>query len=155
MQENLWTRFDDIAKPEEVESAKSSFTPIDAGRYVAVLEKIEAGESQQGTPMLKVQFRTDTNKMIFYNQVLQNLSNPDITASNIAKASSFVDSLTGESVAFTGLGAFAERIGQIEVGKTYEVQVSYGKKDLECKFAIVRVLNEVTDSESDGEEIPF
>ena len=34
MQENLWTRFDDIAKPEEVESAKSSFTPIDAGRYV-------------------------------------------------------------------------------------------------------------------------
>ena len=46
-------------------------------------------------------------------------------------------------------------LDRLKLEKLMNVQVSYGKKDLECKFAIVRVLNEVTDSESDGEEIPF
>ena len=99
---NLWERFENIATTEEVESAKAEFTPMAEGRYKVRLEEIEAGESKSGLPMLKGKFRViESNRVIFYNQVLQNLSYPFITAKNIASATIFINGLTHEALEFT------------------------------------------------------
>jgi hypothetical protein len=143
---NLWERFDGIATPSEVENAKSQFEPIEAGKYEVVLEELAPSESQNGLPMLKGKFRTLENRVIFYNQMLQNASNPTMTAVNIAEAVKFLDGITGEEVAFTSLGALANRVTEITLGGRYEIEVSYGKKDLEQKFPKLKVLTIVPDA---------
>ena len=84
---NIWDRFDSIVKPEEVIEAKSKFEPTEAGKYEVTLEELIPSENKDGLPALKGRFRTiEGNKVIFYNQNLQNLNFPEMTAVNIAEA---------------------------------------------------------------------
>lgn len=150
---NLWERFEGIANADEVAEAKSSYTPVEAGAYVAILEKFEATESQSGLPMLKAQFRLLNNRVVFYNMILQNVNNPEWTARNIAQAVTFVNKVTGEDVEFTSLGDLAQRVKNTVLGKQYDITVTYGKNDVEMKFAKVSVKGEYKELTDD--DIPF
>jgi hypothetical protein len=153
---NLWDRFDDIASAEEVAEAKSTYEPIQAGDYKAKLEELTPAESQNGLPMLKGKFRTlEGNKVIFYNQMLQNLNAPNMTAVNIAEAVSFVGAVLGEEVEFKGLSALAELIQTIPMGGEYTVRVSYGKKDAEMKFPKLKIVGRANESVEDSDVPPF
>lgn len=154
---NLWERFEGIVNPNEVAEAKTQFAPIEAGKYQMVLEEIAPAESKEGLPMIKGKFRTiEGNKVVFYNQMLQNLNYPSMTAVNVAEAVTFISGLIGEDIVFTGLSKFAEIISSIEVGKTYTVEVSYGKKDLEMKFPKLKVSPAKTEVPYLGTaELPF
>lgn len=139
---NIWERFENIASKDEVASAKSQFSPLLAGDYKAMLETIEPSESKTGLPMIKGKFRTvEGNRVIFYNQTLQNLSNPNMTAINIAEAVTFIGGLLGEDIEFDGLGAFANLIGTIPTGVEYMVNVAYGKNDYEMKFPKLKIIS--------------
>lgn len=145
---NVWERFDGIASAEEVTEAKTQFAPIDAGDYEMVLEELKPAESADGLPMIKGKFRTvEGNKVVFYNQMLQNLNYPNMTAVNIAEAVTFVGGLIGEDIEFTGLTKFAETVESVTVGETYTINVSYGKKDTEKKFAKLKFVKTI--------ELPF
>lgn len=145
---NLWERFNGIANTEEVNTAKKQFEPIKAGTYRMRLEEFKADENRDGLPMVKGRFRTDTNKVVFYNQQLQNLNYPDMTATNIAKAVQFVSCLLCKDIEFTTLGDFADTIATVPIGDFYEVKVSYATKDIEEKYPLLEVLSKET-------ELPF
>jgi hypothetical protein len=153
---SLWDRFDTIATPSEVMEIKSSFDPIEAGKYTAVLEKLEASESKSGLPMLKGQFRTLDNKVVFYNQMLQNLSDPKMTAVNIAEAVKFISALKQVDIEFEGLASLALVVEGIPTGTTYDIQVKYGTKDVEQKFPKISIIG-LTDSNTDvnDDDLPF
>lgn len=158
---NLWERFDSIVTVDEVVDAKNQFTPIEAGDYNAVLEKLEPSESKNGLPMLKGQFRTvEGNKILFYNQMLQNLSNPNMTAVNVAEAVTFLGALLGEDVEFQGLAKLAELVTSIPLGAEYVVNVSYGKNDFNMKFPKLKIVQKVEGYSQDNfsvnnEDLPF
>lgn len=148
--QNLWERFDTIADPTEVMEAKSQFEPIDAGEYEVVLEELSAAESKLGLPMLKGKFRLITNnRILFYNQMLQNLNYPNMTAVNIAEAVDFLGGIIGEEVEFTGLAALGQLVSEIPVGSNHLIKVSYGAKDVERAFPKVKIL------QTEGEELLF
>ena len=139
---SIWERFEGIASTEEVQEAKSQFSPIIAGDYKVMLEGILPSESKNGLPMLKGKFRTvEGNRVIFYNQTLQNLSNPQMTAVNIAEAVTFVGGLLGEDVDFNGLGALASLVETIPTGVEYMVNVSYRNNDYEMKFPKLKIIS--------------
>lgn len=164
---NVWERFESIVNQEEVTEAKAQSKPLDAGDYVVTLEKLEATESQQGLPMVKGQFRiVETGKLVFYNQMLQNINNPKMTAVNIAEAVNFIGGLLDTDIEFKSLGHLAGLIEGIEVGEKYEIRVSYGAKDLEQKFPKLKVLSKIYDfsngtpedyfgGNQNDEDIPF
>lgn len=157
--ENVWERFDSIASADEVIEAKAKFTPIEAGDYTATLEKLEPSTSNNGSPMLKGQFRTDSNKVVFYNQMLENANNPQMTAVNIAEAVAFISSVIGEEIEFTGLSKLADKVSAIELYGRYNIRISYGAKDLDMKFPKIKVLGKVsTDTsflEVEDDSLPF
>lgn len=162
---NVWERFESIATVDEVESAKSKFTPIDPGNYEAVLEELVPGESKDGLPMLKGRFgMVADNRKVFYNQMLQNLNYPDMTAVNIADAVAFISRLVGEDIEFAGLGKLADMVTDIGnptseatvIGNTYNIKVSYGKKDIEMKFPKISVVGAVVEVEPlNDSDLPF
>lgn len=150
MSDNLWERFEGIVTPAEVEEAKSQFSSIEAGDYSVILEEIAPSESKDGLPMLKGKFRTiEGNRVIFYNQMLQNLNYPNMTAVNVNEAVTFISGLLGEDVEFKGLGSFAKKIEGMKVGTTHKINVSYGKKDTDMKFPKLKVVKSAT------EDLPF
>lgn len=151
---NLWDRFDGIASVGEVEEAKAKYAPIEAGTYKMTLEKIEASESREGLPMVKGQFRTAENKVVFYNQMLQNLNYPQMTAVNVAEAVTFVSGLLGREVQFAGLSKLATLISEIPTGDIHTINVSYGKKDTEMKYPKLKVIAQNLDLEG-GDDLPF
>lgn len=140
-----WDRFDTIATPEEVNEAKSKYAPLEAGFYIAKLEELLPAESQNGLPMLKGKFRTLENRVIFYNQNLQNISNPNMTAVNVAEAVEFVGKLLGEEVVFTGLSKFEETVKSVTLGEQYKISVSYGKKDEEMKYPKLKIITKMAE----------
>lgn len=142
---SVWERFDDIANTEEVDTAKAQFKPLEEGEYEAVLEKIEAKESKSGLPMLSAQFRTNTNQMVFYNQVLQNINNPEITARNIAQAVTFLEGVLGEDIQFEGLAKLAQIVESVPVNTNYTIEVTYGKNDTEKNFPKVKIIDSQDD----------
>lgn len=154
---NVWDRFEGIASTEEVNEAKKKFTPIDAGVYDMALEEITPAESKEGLPMVKGKFRTvEGNKVVFYNQMLQNLNYPNMTSANIAEAVSFVSGLLGEEIEFTGLGALAKTIETIPTGGIYSIKVSYGQKDIEMKYPRLKVMGKVDgDLVPEEDDLPF
>lgn len=154
---NLWERFDSIATPTEVNEAKAQFAPVEEGTYRVVLEEIQPAESKDGLPMLKGKFKmVDGGRFLFYNQMLQNLNYPNMTAVNIADAVNFISRLLGEEVEFTGLADLADTVMSIPTGGEYSVKVTYGKKDLDKKFPKLEVLEETDAFEPvDDEDIPF
>lgn len=141
---NLWDRFDGIASADEVSEAKAnigSYEPIEAGDYIVTLEELVPAESKDGLPMLKGKFRTEeSNRVIFYNQMLQNLNYPNMTAVNIAEAVNFVGAILEEEIEFKGLSALAELVGTIPMGGSYIIKVSYAKKDTDMKYPKIKVL---------------
>ncbi len=138
---SIWDRFDDIASAEEVETAKKKFEPIEIGRYQTILEELKPDENRDGLPMLKGKFKcVDGGRVIFYNQNLQNLNYPNLTASNIADATVFVGALLGEEIAFKGLADLAKRVEEVEIGKEFTIEVSYGKKDTDRKYPKLKVI---------------
>lgn len=141
---NLWERFDNIVKPEEIEEVQSTFTPIEAGKYRMILEEISPSETKETRlPMLKGKFRIiENNRVVFYNQVLQNLTNERMTAVNVAEAVNFINGLLGEEIEFTGLGALAELVNTIPIGTEHYIEVSYGAKDVDKKFAKLKVVQD-------------
>lgn len=149
---SVWERFESIANTEEVAEAKSRFESPEIGDYVATLESLEATESKEGLPMLKGMFKVvATGKGLFYNQMLQNINYPNMTAVNIADAVTFLSAVKGEEISYTGMSALADEVESIELGKEYIVNVSYGKKDLEQKFPKLKVLGFKEDEPS----LPF
>lgn len=158
---NVWERFEGIVTKEEVADASSQFEPIEAGDYNVTLEAIAPSESKAGLPMLKGKFRMkDNNRIVFYNQMLQNINNPQMTAVNVGEANKFVNDLLGEDEDFDTLGVLAKRVEQVPIGSEYKINVSYGKKDTERSFPKIRIVSRSTeDAEnpfdvSDG-DIPF
>lgn len=148
---NVWERFENIVSPEEVLEAKVQFEPLEEGNYACELIKLEPSESKSGLPMLKGEFKTDTGKRIFYNQMLQNLNNPKMTAVNIGEACKFLEGLTGEEVVFQSLGQLAQIVTQISeelttTQKFYIVNVSYGAKDIEKKFPKLKIEEKLEDT---------
>lgn len=148
---NIWDRFDTIVTPTEVQEVKTQFAPIPEGVYTMLLEEIAPAENKTGLPMLKGKFRiVENNRIVFYNQMLQNLNNPNMTAVNVAEAVNFVSGLLQEEIDFVGLSAFANLISEVPIGTTHTIQVSYGKKDNEQKFPKLRVV-EPLDLDSDND----
>lgn len=149
---NIWDRFENIATPDEVEAVEVEFTPIEAGDYECVLNELKPAESRQGLPMIKGKFTcVDGGKFIFYNQMLQNLNNPDYTAKNIKSAQWFVGKLLGETIKYNGMSDFAQKISSVPTGGSYIINVSYGEKDLEKKFPRLKVVRKI----EDDDELPF
>lgn len=146
-----WDRFNGIAKPDEVMEQKNKFKPAEPGLYTAKLEKVEAGEARSGLPMMKVQFRTNENKVIFYNQMLQNLNNPQMTAVNIAEALNFVGDALGEDLEYEGLEKLEADIQRITTGVEMQIEVKYGKNDDERKFAKISII----DNGAEDDDVPF
>lgn len=154
---NLWERFESIVSTEEVKEAKAQFTPLEAGDYSAILESIEPSESKNGLPMLKGKFKAiNGGRFLFYNQMLQNLSNPKMTAINVAEAIEFVGGLLEEEVDFKGLADFANLIYGIPTGGIYKVNVSYGQKDYEMKFPKLKIIEKVAENiDVYNQEVPM
>ena len=139
---SIWERFNDIASPEEVLEAKTQFEPLDAGTYKMTLQEIKPDENKDGLPMIKGKLKTEEGKTVFYNQMLQNISNPRMTAVNISEAVKFIEGLSGEEYAFENLGSLATKIEQIAeqfVNTEYIVAVTYGAKDIERKFPKLKI----------------
>ena len=138
---NVWERFDNIAKPEDVEEVKSSFKPLEEGTYTMRLEQLEPSESKSGLPMLKGRFRvTHNNRVVFYNQVLQNINNPEFSKYNIGQAVAFLEGLIGDDIEYTGLADLAGIVEKVPMGEEYNVKVTYGKKDFEQKFPQLEII---------------
>lgn len=154
---SVWERFDGIANAEEVNTAKNSFDPIPVGTYEATLELLEAGETKDGLPKLSGRFRLDTGRIAFYNQNLQNLNNPNMTAVNIAEAVKFLGALKGEEIEYVNLGKLESDMHEIPLGGKYKMSISYGAKDVDMKYPRFKVLSKVDDvvDNFDGSELPF
>lgn len=151
---SVWERFNNIASSEEVKEAmekKKEFAPLEAGEYECVLEEMTPALNKTGLPMLKGKFRTKENRVIFYNQMLQNLNYPEMTAVNIADAIDFVGGLTGEELSIEELGGisgFENYISEkVIFGSVYKVRVSYGKKDVEKQFPKLAIIRDISDNE--------
>jgi len=158
---NIWERFDGMVKPEEVAEAKAQFGTLDAGDYTMKLESLEPAENKDGLPMLKGSFRIPaTNKLAFYNQNLQNMNFPQMTAVNIAEAVNFVGDLMGEEIEFTTLSDLADKASSIPLGSEYQMRISYNAKDVDQKFSKFKVLKPLEDidggdEDMGDEEVPF
>lgn len=147
---SIWDRFDDIASTQEVQDATAKYSPVEAGDYEAVLEEIRPDLSKNGLPMLKGKFRiVNGGRVVFYNQMLQNLNYPNMTASNIAEAKEFVAQLADEEFEFAGLADLEDRVAKLPIGEKYTIRISYGKKDTEKNFPKLRCLGKV------DEKLPF
>ena len=105
---NIWERFNGIASVDEVKEAKEQFAPIPAGTYEVVLDKIEAGESKTGLPMIKGQFTIiEGGRKIFYNHLLQNVNKPEYTARAVSEGVTFIEKLLDDTINFKGLAHLA------------------------------------------------
>lgn len=154
---NLWERFEGIASPDEVAEAKAknNFEPVEAGEYKVTLEVLTPAENKDGLPMLKGQFRIiDNNRCIFYNQMLKNINYPDMTAINIADAITFLSAITGEELVYESMSKLEEIINGVQIGESYNIKVSYSKKDKEdMKYPKIKVLSKATNEDDDS--LPF
>lgn len=148
----IWENFDDIASTEEVQTATAKYSPVNAGDYEAVLENIEPSFSKNNLPMIKGKFRLlEGGRLVFYNQMLQNLNYPDMTADNIAEAKEFIEKLSDEEFEFVGLDDLATRVQEIKLGGTYKIRITYGKKDYDKKFPKIKCLG----IKAEPEQLPF
>jgi hypothetical protein len=152
---SIWERFDGIVSKDEVAEAKTQFSPIEAGDYKVILEELAPAENKQGLPMLKGKFRiVSNNRILFYNQNLQNLNYPQMTAVNVAEAVDFIGGLLDEEIEFVGFSELEETIKSVPIGGAYKVNVSYGKKDYEMKFPKIKIL-EKTDIDAPDDTDPY
>lgn len=160
---SVWERFNEIegADSNAVVEATSQYEPFEEGDYKVRLEGLEASESKSGLPMAKGKFRViegeRENNIIFYNQVIQNLNYPNITALNISKVMALVSGILGERIEYTGLADLERLLSEIEEGIEFTLSVTYDKKDTEKAFPQLRVTEDIDDLElkADGEDEEF
>lgn len=161
---SMWERFDNLATAEEVVSAKNEFTPIAEGEYEVILEELKPDETQSGIPKISGKFRTMTNRVIFYNQLLQNVNNPQFTAKNIAQAVDTLSVMLGEDITFVSMSQLESKIYEVQTGTKFKIEVSYGKNDFDKKFPNVKVIEKLNENGSAGfmnipdgidQELPF
>ena len=141
MNSTIWDQFAELVSVNEVNNPKPQIEPIAPGVYEARLEQFEPSTSKKGLPMIKGRFRLKNNRIIFYNQMLQNVQYPNMTAVNINDAVKTVGQLLGEKIEFLGMPELAETINSIPLGSLYKIEVSYGKKDLERAFTKINVIS--------------
>lgn len=154
---SVWDRFETIATKGEVEEAQKRHDPIEAGDYEVILETLEPAENKDGLPMIKGKFKAlEGGKLIFYNQNLQNLNYPQMTADSIAEAVVFISALAKRKVEYTGMAQFADDIKSIQMGNVYTLNVSYPvKKDKTVsKYAKFKIVANPMD-DIDEEAMPF
>jgi len=147
MLDNPWTKHNDVVSKDDLLNLKPKIAPIAPGIYEARLEQFEPSESKKGLPMIKGRFRLKNNRIIFYNQMLQNLQYPNMTAVNIADAVKTVGQLLGEKIQFETMENFAELIDSIPLGGLYKIEVSYGKKDVDRNFTKIQILESINENE--------
>lgn len=160
---SVWERFNEIegADTNAVDEARSQFEPIGEGDYKVRLEGLVASESKSGLPMVKGRFRIiegeRENSIIFYNQVIQNLNYPNITALNISKVMTLVSGILGETIDFTGLVDLEKLLNDIEEGIEFTLNVTYDAKDTEKSFPQLRVVEDIDDLDlgSNTEDVAF
>ena len=163
MGNSVWERFNEIegADANAVEEARSQFEPFKEGDYKVRLEGLEASESKSGLPMVKGKFRViegeRENGIIFYNQVIQNLNYPNITALNISKVMGLVSGILEEKIEFTGLVDLEQLLSEIEEGIEFTLSLTYDAKDTEKSFPQLRVVKDLDDLDlgSDTEDTAF
>lgn len=155
--ENIWERFNNIASTDEVIEAKNQYKPFEEGTYKFTLEEIRPDVNRNGLPVLKARFRrVEDNKPLYINQILQNLSYPQMTAKNIADAIALIEGLTGEEIEYTGLADLANKVSEIVLGEEYEITITYAKKDTEKKFPKIAEIRKVNYGEgATDSELPF
>lgn len=142
---NIWDTFNDLVTKEQVNGPAQTTVAVQPGIYEARLEQFIPAQSQKGLPMIKGRFRLKSNKILFYNQMLQNLNYPNMTAVNINEAVKMVSSLIGEPVVFETMSGFADLINSIPIGGLYKIEVFYGKKDLTQSFPKVKILSHINE----------
>ena len=160
---SIWERFNEIegADVGAVEEARSQFEPIGEGQYKVRLEGLEASESRSGLPMVKGRFRIvegeKENQLIFYNQVIQNLNYPNITALNISKVMTLVSGILGERLEFEGLVKLEQLLKSIDEGIEFTIEVKYDSKDTEKSFPQITVVKELEDLAENisSDDVPF
>lgn len=160
---SVWERFNEIegADSNAVAEATSQYEPFEVGEYKVRLEGLEATESRTGLPMVKGRFRViegeRENNIIFYNQVIQNLNYPRITAFNISKVMTLVSGILGERIEYTGLADLERLLSEIEEGIEFTLSVTYDKKDTEKAFPQLRVVKDLDDLDlgNDTEDVPY
>lgn len=136
----VWERFEGIASAEEVLASAYSRKPLKEGTYRMILKKIGFGESKNGLPMLKGEFRlVDGGRIVYYNQNLQNPNYPDMSADNIGRAMLFISGLSGKSLEEV-IADVDDVLGELETETEHEIKVSYGKKDVEKKYPVLEVV---------------
>lgn len=159
--ENVWKRFDGVAKPEEVMEAKSGFDPILPGVYEMAIEELKPSTSKNGRPMLKGRFRlVEDNRVLFYNQVLQVIGHDWLTNRNIAEVQVLIEGILEEEFEYTGLADLADVIEDIPVGTVHKFQVEYDNNDEEHSFPILSIAKDIDEpieehDEDEGEDIPY
>jgi len=77
---------------------------------------------------------------IWYNQSLQNLNYPSLTAANIAAAVQFLTALVGAEYEYKDLDSLAAFIATIPCNTTHRIKVSFSAKDVEHRFPILTVI---------------
>ena len=109
----------------EAKENAPEYKDVSAGMYTCTVDKLEVGETKDGRPMLKSQFRIlgdedgkkcdFTKQCLFMNRVLYGTKND---ANMIASAVGWLESLDPsddiESVEFTSYQQFAELVMDIE-----------------------------------------
>lgn len=113
---------------EAAKNGGGDFPVVPVGDYTVKLEKLELGETKDGRPMLKGQFRITegeyAKQMLFYNRVLFGTKND---ANMIASAVGFLKSLEPSEdigpVAFESYSQFADLV--LDIAEDVEV-LEYG-----------------------------
>lgn len=158
---NVWDRFETIVTPEEIKKAEdNTFLKLDEGNHFVELVSVEPAETQTGSPIAKFTFKDrKTNRKIMHSMFLTNMNYPEYTAREIVKVMNFLQDLTGKEYAFTSMGALANYIGTVEVGKIYEINAHY--RTPETKYPEIKIVEclgtdyEKVDGEVIDEDLPF
>lgn len=153
---NVWERFENVAKAEDVLEKVNQRKPLLEGEYEVILESITPDKTKKGDPMIKGVFVTKEvgnykgERTIYYNQTLVIPAYPKLTDQNIADAVIFLSDLTGTDFKFDGMIKFADAISNIEVGTEHTIRVSYDDKDKDQKFPKLSVVKPIAPVEDLG-----
>lgn len=146
---NVWERFENVAKAEDVLEKVNQRKPLLEGDYEVTLESITPSETKNGDPMIKGVFVTRETgnykggRKIYYNQTLIVPAYPKLTDQNIADAVIFLSDLTGTDFKFEGMTKFASAISDIEVGTEHTIRVSYDDRDKDQNFPKLSVVKPI------------
>lgn len=169
MSNSIWERFNEIegADAGAVEEAINQHEPLEDGDYRVRLETwtdefgdeyvFQAGESKSGLPMAKARFRIiegeRENQLIFYNQVIQNLNYPNITARNIASLMRVLSGILGEKIEFKSMVELERLFNEIDEGIEFTINLTHNAKGYP-EYRVVKDIKDLAENIS-SDDIPF